>query len=117
MPRRILIIDDSELVLEASRQALVEAGYEVETSTEPTLSGPPPDLVLLDVQMPQVFGDDVARFFREERGIDAPIYLYSTVDEAELEVRAKDAGADGYISKGWGLERLVERVRQILGNG
>lgn len=111
---RILVIDDSEVVLEAAAAALEEAGYEVLTSTAPRAPDEAIDFVLLDVQMPDVFGDDVARYFREELGVTAPIYLFSSVPEEELRERARAAGATGYLCKGWGLERVVETVRALL---
>lgn len=111
---RILVIDDSEVVLEAAAAALEEAGYEVLTSTAPRAPDGAIDFVLLDVQMPDVFGDDVARYFRDELGVTAPIYLFSSVPEEELRERAEAAGATGYLCKGWGLERVVETIRALL---
>ena len=73
-----------------------------------------PDLILLDINMPELFGDDVVAFFRGEWHIDAPIYLCSDIPEEELQARAASAGADGYICKGWGLDALVQRVQAVL---
>jgi DNA-binding NarL/FixJ family response regulator len=69
----------------------------------------------MDVQMPEAFGDDVAMVLRAAREIDAPIYLLSTLDEAELKRRATEAEIEGYISKQIGVEAIIARVRQILG--
>jgi len=72
------------------------------------------DLILMDVQMPELYGDDVAFTLRGQRGVTTPIYLFSSLDEPELARLAADAGVDGYILKSAGLAQLIARVRQIL---
>jgi len=117
--KRILIIDDSPLILEASRHALAEAGYAVEIRVGVNELGEKGwqgfDLILMDVQMPELYGDDVASVLRGERSIATPIYLFSTLPEDDLRERAREANVDGYIAKGAGLENLVTQVRKILG--
>jgi DNA-binding response OmpR family regulator len=118
--KQILIVDDSALVLDMMRAALDAAGYEVLvannlTQLEEHRTRHRPDLVLMDVQMPEAFGDDVAMVLRAAREVDAPIYLLSTLDEAELRRRAADAEIDGFISKRLGADAIVTRVRQIIG--
>ncbi|MDB4969332.1 MAG: response regulator receiver protein [Myxococcales bacterium] len=120
--KQILIVDDSALVLDMMRAALDAAGYEVLiannlTQLEEHRSRNRPDLVLMDVQMPEAFGDDVAMVLRAAREVDAPIYLLSTLDDAELKRRAADADIDGFISKQMGAEAIVLRVQQIIGAG
>jgi CheY-like chemotaxis protein len=119
MSKRILIIDDSPIILAASRHALVEAGCEVETRTGVDELGDKGadgfDLILMDVQMPELFGDDVAGVLRHERAIKTPIYLFSTLPVEELRERAAQAMVDGYIWKGAGASHLVDEVRKILG--
>ena len=116
--KRILIVDDSALIREAAARALDAAGYEVTVRAsfdellEHGFEGF--DLILMDVQMPELYGDDVAFTLRGERGVTTPIYLFSSVDETELAQLAADAGVDGYIPKGAGLPELVTRVREIL---
>ena len=119
-PKQILVVDDSVLVLEMMRTSLTAAGYDVLTAEnlrqlDQHRVSSRPDLVLMDVQMPEAFGDDVAMVLRAAREIDAPIYLLSTLDEAELKRRATEAEIDGYISKQIGVEAILARVRQILG--
>ena len=118
--KQILIVDDSALVLDMMRAALDAAGYEVLvannlTQLEEHRARHRPDLVLMDVQMPEAFGDDVAMVLRAAREVEAPIYLLSTLDEAELKRRAADAEIDGFISKRLGADAIVSRVRQIIG--
>jgi len=116
MKRRVAVIDDSEIILEATKEALTDAGFDVVALTEPSrqaLAGPPPvELIVLDVQLPQAFGDDIAQFLRDRWGVTAPIVLYSSLSEEELKVRATAAGAVGYVCKDWGLERLVEDLQR-----
>ncbi len=118
--RRILIVDDSPLILAAAKHALAEAGYAIETRSsvdELDVSSLDFDLVLMDVEMPELFGDDVAGILRGTRGITTPIVLFSSLPEAELSERARDAGLRGYICKDAGLEHLVAEVRRLLDEG
>jgi DNA-binding response OmpR family regulator len=118
-PKRILIVDDSPIILAAAKHALIQAGYKVETRgsvEEVSARGAEGfQLILMDVQMPELFGDDVAAVLRHEREVKTPIYLFSTLDDSELQERAADARLDGYISKGLGVEHLVAEVRKIIG--
>jgi CheY-like chemotaxis protein len=117
--KRILIVDDSPIVLAAARHVLVEAGYAVDTRSGVEELGEQGangfDLILMDVQMPQLYGDDIASVLRNDRAITTPIYLFSTLPIAELAERAKDARVDGYISKELGMANLLAEVRRILG--
>jgi two-component system, OmpR family, alkaline phosphatase synthesis response regulator PhoP len=119
MSKRIILVDDSPIVQIATVQALTGAGYEVDVrgTFDELLEGGVAgyDLILMDVQMPELFGDDVAAVLRHERGLTTPIYLFSSLGDRELAERAKGANVDGYISKSEGIEALVKRVRQILG--
>lgn len=121
MPKSILLLDDSEIVRAAAVDCLEGAGYQViavstidelEENADPRTA----DLILLDVEVEQLFGDDVGMVLRKVRGITRPIWLYSSKPAAELAERVADAGLDGFISKNEGLDVLVERVRAILGD-
>lgn len=116
--RRVLLVDDSPLFLEIVKTALEDAGYSVlcadSLSEVERLTSARPDLVLMDVQMPEAFGDDVAMVMRGMRGVKVPIYLLSSLDTDELSRRAAEAEVDGFISKNAGIEHLIERVRDIL---
>jgi DNA-binding response OmpR family regulator len=118
MAKRILIVDDSPVILAASKHALNEAGFEVETRSGIDELGDKGaegfDLILMDVQMPELFGDDVAAVLRLERSVKTPIYLFSTLSEDELRERASEARVDGYISKNEGVEHLVASVRRVF---
>jgi DNA-binding response OmpR family regulator len=71
-------------------------------------------LILIDVQMPAMFGDDVAMVIRQGRSARPPIVLLSSLPEEELAERAADAGADGYISKRRGVEGVLAEIRAWL---
>ena len=117
--KRILLIDDSAVIRSAASHALGRAGYQVTVRAafdellEHGIDGF--DLILMDVHMPELYGDDVAFTLRGERGVTTPIYLFSSIDENELAGLTRDAGVAGYILKSAGLEELVARVRRILG--
>ena len=117
--KRILIVDDSLLFLDLAREALGRAGFSVLVAQDFGQLGTLQqhgriDLILMDVQMPELFGDDVAAVLREVRGVKAPIYLLSSLTADELAKRASEAEVEGYICKRDGIDALVERVTQIL---
>lgn len=122
MAARILVIDDNLTLLKAVRGGLEAAGYEVETSSRPLqmaldLGRVRPDLVLLDVEMPEVEGPEVLATLRENAAeIQAWVVLFSSLSEQELARRAEAVGAQGWIRKASPLNpgRLARRVRQLL---
>jgi CheY-like chemotaxis protein len=114
-----LIIDDSPVIREVTQYALVEAGYKVETREGIEDMGQRGvegfDLILMDVQMPELFGDDVAGILRHQRALNTPIYLFSTLPDEELRERATEAGINGFISKSAGTAHLIDEVNKIFG--
>lgn len=119
--KRVLLVDDSPFILELVSDALLDLGYDVACVTEldrldEALAPRRPDLMLVDVQMPEAYGDDVASSLREDRGVETPIYLFSSLPDAELETRAQASEIEGFIPKRIGIEAIVERVRHILGD-
>lgn len=124
-PRKILLMDDSELALRVEQHCLVAAGYEVRTAKNmlqfvSVLSGWSPDLILTDVEMPEMRGDKLCTWLKRRTETKAaPVILFSSLPEAALARIAGDVGADGYVSKKDGLEHLVERLevlcQEILG--
>ncbi|HWU86613.1 MAG TPA: response regulator [Kofleriaceae bacterium] len=116
--KRILIIDDSPLVIEAVREALAPDGILVdELSDAAELERVQLDdfaLILCDVHLPAIFGEDVAGTMRRRTRTSAPIVLLSSLPEAELAARARASGLDGYILKERGVDVLVDEVRAWL---
>ena len=116
--KRILLMDDSEVFREIARDALQTAGYEVVCAADlaelRALRDQRSDLILMDVQMPEAYGDDLAMTLRFTHEVVAPIYLLSSLDDDDLADRASWAKIEGYISKNIGMDAIVDRVRQIL---
>ncbi len=118
-PKQIVIIDDSQLVLKMTRLALEDVGYRVTTfedpgAFEPSLVGTP-DLMLVDINMPQFYGDDVVNYIKDTWNLASPIYLFSNVSDKELAEAVARCGADGYISKRWGMEEMIASVQTVIG--
>lgn len=119
MPR-ILVIDDSAMLVELTVKGLQAAGFDAQgaldlAAVEQQLAGAPFDLILVDVNMPEMFGDDVVEFLRAQQKTQARLVLYSDVPEEELSRRAKAAGAASYFPKSRGLEALIAEVSRLLG--
>lgn len=117
--KKIVIIDDSQLVLKVTKMALEHAGYQVSTLIDPVDFDPAAvgvaDLLLVDIHMPKFYGDDIVSYIKDTYQLSAPIFLFSNVSEQELEQACTRCGADGYISKGWGVEAMIASVRTVLG--
>jgi DNA-binding response OmpR family regulator len=117
---KILIVDDSAVVLEATGLALEEAGFEVVAIDNPlsvahTVRRESPDVILIDVEMPAVSGDFVAQIVRS-RGVTtgAPVLLHSDLPEEELQRRVAKCGANGFIKKTHDEKRLVAQLEPWL---
>jgi CheY-like chemotaxis protein len=116
---RILVIDDSTMLLELTVSALKQAGYDAAgvtdlASLDRQLSTGAYDLILVDVKMPEMFGDDVVEFLKQQKGIKAKLLLYSDIPEEELLRKVASSGADGAISKSTGIEGVLGAVAAQL---
>jgi two-component system response regulator MprA len=114
---RILVADDDPALRDALRRALRLEGYEVELAADGSealaaLATGNPDLVVLDVAMPNVDGLEVARRVRVE-GNRVPILMLTARDAVDDRVAGLDAGADDYVVKPFALEELFARVRAL----
>ena len=120
MARKILVVDDSEVVLGVTQAMLEEAGYEVSTNRRATGSvalilHTKPDLVLLDVNMPSLRGDMIARMsVATNNSTGTIVVLHSTLPESELQRLAKESDAHGYIKKTDNVHQFIRRVRHFL---
>jgi two-component system KDP operon response regulator KdpE len=117
MMARILVVDDDRSLLRAMRIGLSARGYEVleaRTGTDGvaqvSLAGP--DVVVLDLGLPDVDGVEVCRRVREWSPV--PILVLSAVKEESRKVAALDAGADDYVTKPFGMAELEARLRVAL---
>jgi two-component system alkaline phosphatase synthesis response regulator PhoP len=119
--QKILIVDDSELVLAMARDALEEAGYEVLSASNGIeansfiFSKNKPDLIILDVMLPMLDGNKKAKLLREkEFSKQIPILLISSKSEEELIRLTAEAGVDGFIRKPFTSSGIVATVREAL---
>ena len=116
--RRVVLLDDSPTVLAALRMRFQKLGFEVSIASDASQLNPDEvraaALVVVDVQMEELFGDDVVSFLREGWNVTAPIYLYSSLPIEELERRGRAAGATGVVCKADGIDALVARVTDVL---
>jgi two-component system alkaline phosphatase synthesis response regulator PhoP len=117
MARKILIIDDEPKIVEICRDYLQAAGYEVVTAGD----GPDglalarresPDLVVLDLMLPEMDGLDVCRALRRES--DVPIIMLTARVEETDKLIGLELGADDYMTKPFSPRELVARVRTVL---
>jgi two-component system, OmpR family, KDP operon response regulator KdpE len=116
-PGQILFVDDELAIQRAMAPLLRARGYAVtlaSTGREATLAfeRERPDLVILDLGLPDMDGADVCRYVRERA--ETPILVLSARGSEKDKVAALDAGADDYVTKPFGTEELLARVRAAL---
>ena len=117
MSGRVLVCDDEPQILRALRVVLREAGFEVvptETGAEALdrAAVQPPDAAILDLVLPDTDGIELCHQLRE--WTQAPIIVLSAVGDEREKVRALDVGADDYITKPFGTEELLARLRAVI---
>jgi len=115
--QRVLVVDDEPQILHALETTLRGAGYEVTTAGtgEQALilaATRPPDAVVLDLVLPGKSGVEVARELRT--WMTTPILILSAVGDEADKVDALDAGADDYVTKPFGIDELLARLRAVL---
>jgi two-component system KDP operon response regulator KdpE len=113
----ILIVEDDPNIRKLVRVNLVKRGYTVSEAEDShqalsLFQEVPVDLVLLDLVIPGLSGVDVCAWIRARS--DVPIIILSARQEEDLKVAALDAGADDYVTKPFGSEELLARVRAFL---
>jgi two-component system OmpR family response regulator len=117
MATRILAVDDEPYITDLLRAALNFAGYTVSVAASggEALSmarNERPDLVLLDVMLPDIPGTEVCRRLREQ-GVSAPVIFLSALDETGDKVAGLALG-DDYLTKPFSLDELVARIQAVL---
>src|SRR5687767_9097256 len=117
---RILVVDDHEDNVELLRVRLEAWGYEVDSAKDgqealDRVAASPPDLILLDVMMPSVDGNEVARRIKQNPALPfIPIIMQTALDSTESKVEGLEAGADDYITKPIEFAELKARLRSML---
>ncbi len=115
--KRILVVDDEPQITRVLRTSLSSQGYDIrvandgETALE-IIKDWIPDMVITDLAMPNMGGFELCRRLRTTSEI--PIIVLSVRGEEQTKVRALDAGADDYVTKPFGMEELLARVRANL---
>jgi two-component system, OmpR family, KDP operon response regulator KdpE len=113
---RILVVDDEPQIVRALRINLRARGYDVDVAPDgraalAAAAQHPPDLVVLDLGLPDMEGVEVIRGLRG--WTDAPVIVLSGRGDSTDKVAALDAGADDYVTKPFGVDELLARVRAV----
>jgi two-component system KDP operon response regulator KdpE len=114
---RILVVDDEPQILRSLRTTLASHGYDVQTAATgeealAAVDGRLPDLVVLDLVLPGLSGLEVCRRLRARSSL--PILVLSARGDERDKVAALDLGADDYLTKPFGVNELLARIRAAL---
>jgi excisionase family DNA binding protein len=116
----VLIVDDDDKLREFVRVNLEMDGYSVREAASAAeglaaLEEEPPDLILLDVMMPEVDGWEMLRRVRERHGVDAiPVIMFSGKVDDRTGAAAEEHGAQAFIGKPFDPQQLIQSTKQLL---
>ncbi|MDH6114001.1 DNA-binding response OmpR family regulator [Kitasatospora sp. MAP12-15] len=115
---RVLVVDDDAAIRRSLERGLRLSGFAVRSADGglaalQQIAAEPPDVLVLDVSMPDLSGTEVCRRLREQ-GTDTPVLMLSALDELADRVAGLQAGADDYLVKPFALEELVLRLHALL---
>ena len=115
--RRILLVEDEESLAESIRYTLEQEGFTVTVAVDgrkaiERFRSDHPDLVILDLMLPELSGLDVCRLIRQESNV--PIVMVTAKDSEADKVAGLELGADDYVTKPFSIRELVSRVRAHL---
>jgi len=116
---RVLVVDDEAAIRDVLSGALRFAGYEVGTAASGAgalraAAASRPDLMLLDVMMPEGDGFETVRRMRTAGGPEIPVIFLTARDEVPDRLAGFEIGADDYITKPFNLEEVLARIRAVL---
>jgi DNA-binding response OmpR family regulator len=120
MSPRVLVVDDDPEIVDAVGEALHDEGYRVETATDgPTalksVLDEPPDLIVLDVRMPQMNGWEFCEIVRRQSHTrDVPVLFLTACNEVRDQITAMQVGGSDHLPKPFRLEALREKVRALV---
>src|SRR6516164_10314724 len=114
---RVLVVDDEPQITRVLRTVLTSQGYQVQTAAEgeaalSSFTEWRPELVITDLYMPHMDGVELCRRIRSMSNV--PIIVLSVKGEEKTKVEALDSGADDYVTKPFGIDELLARVRAAL---
>ena len=117
-PLRVLVIDDEPPIRKLLRVGLSAHGYQIMEASSgkmalELLGREPPDLIVLDLGLPDMQGHELLRTMRA-RNDRVPIVVLSSRDDEAGKVQALDSGADDYVTKPFGMDELLARMRAAL---
>ena len=118
--KRILLLDDSTITLEMEKAVLEDRGYKVSIASnllefQKELDAFQPEIILTDLMMPDISGKDIVRVLKQDFHTEKiPIILFSSKPDDELEQISEQAGADGFLSKSHGIEKLGDMVDEMV---
>lgn len=118
--RRALVVDDSLSVRKTLSQLLGDAGYQVSTARDgfdalESLAREPADIVLTDLEMPNLDGLDLTRHLREsDAWRQLPVVMITSRGADKHRVRAREVGVSAYLTKPYGDQDLLERIQQLV---
>lgn len=115
--QRILVVDDESQIARVLRAGLSAQGYDVRAAFDgqsalEIFGEWTPDLVITDLSMPEMDGIELSRRIRERAPV--PIIVLSVTSDEKTKVEALDAGADDYVTKPFGMDELLARIRATL---
>jgi two-component system KDP operon response regulator KdpE len=115
--QKVLVVDDEPQITRVLRHSLSAHHYDVRTAADglsamDTFRDWHPDLIITDLQMPEMDGIELCREIRKVSAL--PIIILSVRGEERTKVQALDAGADDYVTKPFGIDELLARVRAAL---
>ncbi len=124
-PMDVLIVDDDEVMLKTAVDTLDELGARTEQARSGLealgmiehrhLSGRDYDVIIVDWKMPEIDGIDTIKRIRSEIGANTPILLISAYDWSDIEDKAKEAGANGFVSKPLFRSTLYDKINTLIG--
>jgi two-component system KDP operon response regulator KdpE len=116
-PPRVLVVDDEPPIRKLLRMGLSAHGYQVTEATNGKnaleLLGNSPDIIILDLGLPDIQGHDLLRMIRG-RNEAVPVIVLSSRGDEVGKVQALDLGADDYVTKPFGMDELLARMRAAL---
>jgi two-component system KDP operon response regulator KdpE len=116
-PAKVLVVDDERPIRKLLRMGLSTQGYEIleapDGKTSLELLAQKPDLVILDLGLPDIQGLDLLKMMRA-RNETVPIMVLSSRSDGSGKVQALDLGADDYVTKPFGMDELLARMRAAL---
>ena len=124
-PMDVLVVDDDEILLDTAVDTLESLGVRAERArsglealdkiTERHQAGRDYSVVILDWKMPDLDGIETIHRIRTEAGAETPVLLVSAYDWSDIEEKAKDAGANGFVSKPLFPSKLYDKINMLLG--